>query len=748
MNIKNKYLFLWIGIPMLFLPFLGNQYLPKIVYAGIVSAIFSFLLCCKKKSNFSCNVSHLLIILFVVSLGLNTNGSWDVFFYWVLLLCIHSIFSHLKETEINIVLNCFVLSGVMSSIYGIFQFFAYERIHSFPVHTAFFTNINVAAAFVSCITLITLSILIINKNLKFKWLYILALLIDISYLVSTQNRACWLACIIGFVVLSIFVSSQKIKITTKTKLAIVSTFAIIIAIFIFNNDLNKQISSVFDMTNNASNKVRLSMWNSTLNMSTDHLLLGVGTGDFIYFFPEYRDAKEYSLSLGRVASHPHNSFLLILSENGLVGLFLFVCLLLVSFLQICKNIPKKPIYLISLITLITLFVNALFFSVLLAPAIGVLFAILLGVSSHGLKNISFSGRYVFGFLFLCCVAGIGVSGTHMVANIFFHEGQKEMKNDRFYKAISNLQKANYLWNDGQTNLELGRCYLMQKKYEKARNYLEKSLQQGNWENGYLNLGICYVQQNKKSKAMEIWQECILLYPNSILANYNLAKLFLELNKAKKALLYFEIAKKLSPKLEDSVDYFMNLGIAYESLKKYRLALSSYIKAKEMDKRKIVPTIYIAKIFVKLGLYDVALHHFDVVATSGTADEIITANINIANIYDMKKKPNVAMTYYWKVIQQDPNNYQGNFLLGRLLFFQKKYKMAQKILQKASFCDSTSPWPYVFIALIMLEKDNENGENYLNKAKEMQFTSWQALMDINVISQKTKEKLEKWRKKWK
>jgi hypothetical protein len=73
-----------------------------------------------------------------------------------------------------------------------------------------------------------------------------------------------------------------------------------------------------------SSGLRLEFWQNTLSLICAHPLFGGGTGSFR---EEYRElAAQQNLTGDHVASHPHNEYLLVWSQQGIIGLALLLWL--------------------------------------------------------------------------------------------------------------------------------------------------------------------------------------------------------------------------------------------------------------------------------------------------------------------------------------------------------------------------------------------------------------------------------------
>jgi tetratricopeptide (TPR) repeat protein len=81
-----------------------------------------------------------------------------------------------------------------------------------------------------------------------------------------------------------------------------------------------------DPGNTGGFEVRARIWSASLSMLRDHVLAGVGPGQFTARFPTYRDPREIEIStLGRrlaaetEVEHPHNDWLAVVLDTGVLG---------------------------------------------------------------------------------------------------------------------------------------------------------------------------------------------------------------------------------------------------------------------------------------------------------------------------------------------------------------------------------------------------------------------------------------------
>jgi len=116
--------------------------------------------------------------------------------------------------------------------------------------------------------------------------------------------------------------------------------------------------------------IRLEFYFNTLKIIVEHWLLGVGLGDFDLAYQSIWDAgHQYQLT-----TNPHNEYLMIWSQSGVVGFGLFVAFHGVFF-KMARQLPKEDAPL-AMATLVTVIVSCSFDSSFLDMNDGALLLIL------------------------------------------------------------------------------------------------------------------------------------------------------------------------------------------------------------------------------------------------------------------------------------------------------------------------------------------------------------------------------------
>jgi len=157
-------------------------------------------------------------------------------------------------------------------------------------------------------------------------LYLLIVVLFFIALITTYSRSAWLSLAIG--VVSLFALAGKIK-----RLFFIGIlFGVVLLIITLSNEmffkaLAKRITSITDITTNASNMIRITLAKGCIEMFKDSYFMGFGFRSSMALMSGYVDLTK---TLGIV--HTHNLFLTMLAEIGVFGLLLFLSMLF-SFLR-------------------------------------------------------------------------------------------------------------------------------------------------------------------------------------------------------------------------------------------------------------------------------------------------------------------------------------------------------------------------------------------------------------------------------
>ena len=179
----------------------------------------------------------------------------------------------------------------------------------------------------------------------------ICLILNLVFIFLLKTKAVWLGLIIFVFAFGIIylwqLNSKKIKINHYAFLVIFILATNVFFFFGLESFINKGIQSDSPSTHLATDKPkiltseqeRLVLWNKTYYMIKAHPFAGVGMGNWQIYFP---DASLSGLwraeDLNYTFQRPHNDFLWILSETGIIGFNLFLFFLFSSIIFLLKTI--------------------------------------------------------------------------------------------------------------------------------------------------------------------------------------------------------------------------------------------------------------------------------------------------------------------------------------------------------------------------------------------------------------------------
>lgn len=198
-----------------------------------------------------------------------------------------------------------------------------------------FENPNVLGEFLLLTIPLTAARLFDCKSFKNKLLYAASGVMQVLCMVFTYSRGCWLGIMFAMVIFLAFCGKKLFTFMT------VGVFALP---FVVPQSIIDRLLSIGN-TADTSTAYRVFIWEGTCRMLKDTWLYGIGLGTeaFNCIYPRY--------ALGAItAPHPHNLYLLILSETGLIGAIAVGAVLMMYFRttgRICRVNPSLRVYAVS-----------------------------------------------------------------------------------------------------------------------------------------------------------------------------------------------------------------------------------------------------------------------------------------------------------------------------------------------------------------------------------------------------------------
>jgi O-antigen ligase len=190
-----------------------------------------------------------------------------------------------------------------------------------------------------------------RKNVKL--LSAIAILSTISVLVIIRTRAVLIACLIFFLLLICYKIKRRFSIRKRYFLGFGIAFLLLTLssyFFYFKSKAanlqaspSNTIRYIGRLLDNETIQSRILFWKNSMLMWHDHLVFGVGLGSWQVQFPKYglSEFKNFAIINGEsTLQRPHNDFLWILCETGLLGLLAYIAIFGVIFYQLYLLITK------------------------------------------------------------------------------------------------------------------------------------------------------------------------------------------------------------------------------------------------------------------------------------------------------------------------------------------------------------------------------------------------------------------------
>ncbi len=218
--------------------------------------------------------------------------------------------------------------------------------------------------------------LLFLKNLSLiqrSFLMVLFLILTIG-LVLSFTRAAWVSVVGAAFVLIIM--QTRVKLST---LVITGAVASILVLFSWeqiqialesnkqesSDDLDEHVSSISNVSSDASNLERLNRWNCAIEMFKEKPVMGWGPGTYQFFYAPFQRAEDLTIISTKSGDggNAHSEYLGPLSEQGVMGMALMVVLLL----MVChygfklyyrtKSFEMRLLGMISFMGLLTYFIH-------------------------------------------------------------------------------------------------------------------------------------------------------------------------------------------------------------------------------------------------------------------------------------------------------------------------------------------------------------------------------------------------------
>lgn len=399
-----------------------------------------------------------------------------------------------------------------------------------------------------------------------KYIGIVNFSLSLFLIVVLSNRATWLAFLFsGGIIFAISFFKEKRAWMNRLRLYFVFNTILIILfgslLLIFFSDTSSLKTHTLNSINFnvGSTKDRLELWERTLKLIDEKPLIGGGLESWKINMLKYGNKGLASENNTTFYQRPHNDFLWVASEQGFIGVALYIALFSIILFQLIKFVIKNndkelngQLMVILFITLGYLVYSCFSFpkerivhNIILFSVWGIFINIL--NSSHNTdskKTIKFNITYIL-MLLLAAILFIGI--YRLNGEIHAKKAILAKKESNFKKCIHEIDHAkSYFYKFDQTSTPLdwysGLSYYNLKDYPKAINHFELAYQLNPYHIYVLNdYASCLVKLNQNEKAIQLYKKAITIAPNFTEAQLNLCAIYFKMNENTEA---FNILKSI------------------------------------------------------------------------------------------------------------------------------------------------------------------------------------------------------------
>lgn len=367
---------IFLGLLLLVSPFVYSEkildpvLIPRLLYftALLIPIIFYLLIFKIRKpgslsilSNFMVWV-YLAYVLFSgvsVIVSVNTGeGIWEflkVCLYFIFFIVAVLVLKDEKEIKKKLPI-IFILFSAITITYGVVQLIDVLKTGPLDHQSSYLINgVYAHRNLYAQMLFITISFLLMGTYfLKgiFRWGSIFLICLSLVLITLLLVKSVWLALIssslLSFLVLLVFKKIFEISFPILKRLLIYAFAAIMIvlisvAVYSKFNTIETFEKQTYVLKNyeNGSAIERVYLWEKSIHMFKDNPLIGIGAGNWRVFLPHYGTSGMRSAEGEIIYQRPHNDFLWVLAERGIVTFGFYLLLFLIAVFYQIRIIQKS-----------------------------------------------------------------------------------------------------------------------------------------------------------------------------------------------------------------------------------------------------------------------------------------------------------------------------------------------------------------------------------------------------------------------
>ena len=272
------------------------------------------------------------------------------------------------------------------------------------------------------------------------------------FVLYTRSRGAWLGVAVAGVACVAWLAKEGVLIRATLKRGAVGGAALAVLVYLgsltpgFEDttlsrlDEKKQTlqETVRSLSTPGGDRDRLSTWSHTLAMTSDHVLAGVGFGNWSAHYPAYDRGDVVHLQ--SAPRRPHNDYLWLASELGILGVGAYVWILMSALLSAARE--REPWRLCAAASLMIIATHAFFSFPREQAATSLVLWFAIGLCLSGRETLSRQQSMgVWGTLALACLLGCGVMYRALAADTHYSEALRAQADGVVNRQLSEATQA-------------------------------------------------------------------------------------------------------------------------------------------------------------------------------------------------------------------------------------------------------------------------------------------------------------------
>ena len=505
------------------------------------------------------------------------------------------LFSNQLKTNLHQIVKVLAAWLIVLSLLGIFQYFEWT---TFPMESSsqpigLSGNRNLFGSML--VLLLPWSVyLFLTGSPSWSKIGILAFGLGIIALMLSQTRSAWIAFGASFAVIQLLLWSSKSKhsdlIRKRWKVInlTLSGTAILFVLLLFVSekganlraDLGNRLISLVqvpsaedDAVNEAERNIldRFHLWYNTADMAMDNSMTGVGAGNWKIEFPKYGGSSAPRFEeKDKLRVRPHNEYLNVFSELGIIGLTLFLVLFELVFGSLIRSFAKDKGS-TNLLTSITL----------IAIALGITIDF---VFSFALERMGHSYLLAFNIALALQLGSTQFSKTPM---------RKWLGAGLCVLALLTTVMSYHYWQANKSYHELLRAELREqwgKAITVSQDISEMPLSSLDpvGDPLYWHMANAYKQSGQLDKALVSIDQAMEQHPNSHRVWNTKAAILIQQNQFEEAIPALRTALELAPDYDPALS---NLGYALYRTDQFEEAITTILSLDLKKHARLIPIIW-------------------------------------------------------------------------------------------------------------------------------------------------------------